>query len=171
MIEMNESPTRQNRTAILLIAIFSSFAALFCLLSGLRVRYVIVFQLLFLIFGALALFVWYRSYYLSYIYTVTVEYGAPQLLIVQQNGKRRSVVCRLRLDEIQKITPCTSRFERAERAYKFYSYCVTPFPERPQILYADGEFGATAVKIEASDRFLSMLSQYLPQDGDGNAAV
>ena len=116
MIEMNESPNRQYRTAILFIAIFSSFAALFCLLSGLRVRYVIVFQLLFLIFGALALFVWYRSYYLSYIYTVTVEYGAPQLLIVQQNGKRRSVVCRLRLEEIQKITPCTSRFERSERA-------------------------------------------------------
>ena len=48
---------------------------------------------------------------------------------------------------------------------------MTPFPARAQILYADGEFGATAVKIEASDRFLSMLSQYLPQDGDGNAAV
>ena len=52
---MNESPTRQNRTAILFIAIFSSFAAPFCLLSGLWVRYVIVFQLLFLIFGALIL--------------------------------------------------------------------------------------------------------------------
>ena len=119
-------------------------------------------QILFLLFSGFGVFVWYRAYYIVYYYVLTAEYGAPQFIIIQQNGKRRSTVCRLRVDEIQKIKPCETRRERAERDYRFYSYCVTPFPARAQILYADGEFGATAVKIEASEEFISTLKSLLP---------
>ncbi len=162
MIELNERPVRQNQLAAKLIAVFFALAAAMAATLMLHIGPKLPLQVLFLLFAGFGVFVWYRSYYIVYYYVLTAEYGEPQFIVVQQNGKRRSTVCRFRVDEIEKIKPCETRGERAERDYRFYSYCVSLFPARAQILYANGEFGATAVKIEATDEFIGVLSSLLP---------
>jgi hypothetical protein len=103
MIELNERPVRQNQLAAKLILIFFALAAAMAATLMFHIGPKLPLQVLFLLFSGFGVFVWYRAYYIVYYYVLTGEYGAPQLIIIQQNGKRRSTVCRLRVDEIQKI--------------------------------------------------------------------
>ncbi|MBO5050979.1 MAG: hypothetical protein J6D31_02175 [Clostridia bacterium] len=152
--ELRYTPRPANRRAVALAIGLSLPAVLLFAVSAAMPNYGGVMQLLGLVMLVVGLFVAYKFILSSYTYVLTDPGdGTPYLLIEQTQGKRVSLVCRVPLEQILRI----SETEKGHRGGKAYVYVATMHGGRYQYVSGRAEGVDLLLKLEADEGFLAAL--------------
>ena len=152
--ELRYTPRPVNHRATAVAMGLSFPAVLLFAISAVIPTYGGVMQLLGLIMLVVGLFVAYKFVLSSYTYVLTDPGdGIPCLLIEQTQGKRVSLVCRVPLRQILRI----SEAEKEHRSGKAYVYVATMHGGRYQYVSARTEGVDLLLKLEADEGFIAAL--------------
>ncbi len=166
-MEYRYAPKPQNKKAAVLVSSLAALALLSIVFSMTEWGPKSLWQSAFLLFVSFSMFFWFRYFATKYLYTVTDAYGAPMLIVTSVQGRRISTLCRVelyRLSGIERIENAESDEGKAALArFKStaakYSYMATVSPKSFQVLYGTEDGRPFAVRLEADDSFLSVLSE------------
>ena len=132
-----------------------------------------LWHLLLLVFGGVAVYVLFRFFLSSYLYIITEEWGEPTLVIAHVQGRRLSTHCRLTLSRLLRVVPVpdpkSSEGKAALAEYAAervrYAYLATIGATPTQIIYGREGGRRFAIRIEADERFLAVLSEATARAG------
>lgn len=166
-MEYRYKPQPKNKNALWLLLTLTALAALSLALGmGNVLATRALWHFSFMIFAVAAIYVLLRYFCTSYLYVITEEWGEPTLVIYHVQGRRLSAHCRLALSHLLRVvevedaisdasTKALSDF-RAERTR--YSYLSTLGNARTQIIYGREGGVRFAIRMEADDAFMQVLS-------------
>lgn len=146
--------------AVVCIACMVCGAALFTL-GGLGIGNRIVFQLLALLFFVGAIEITTKYIFTEYVYEISVENGAPDLIVTKIGGKRSMAVCNIGADSVicvqkrGKLRDFEEKYGKMDVRYNYYSN-IKPEGSVAWIHFLHNE-KRVLVAIEANDVFYAEL--------------
>ena len=165
-MEYRYRPQSKNRVSTWLLASLGLLAIVFCGMGmGDAFSLRALWQLIFLVFGVAALFVFLRYFSSYYVYTITAEWGEPMLIVSHVQGKRYSTHCRLTLSRLLRLVevpdPDSPEGRAALAEFRSerirYAYLATIGKTATQILYGREGGQRFAIRLEGDADFVAAL--------------
>lgn len=155
---------RKNKTAAMTTLFASGIAAICLFCGGLFGTFRGIAEVVGLLAVAFAILVASRYLLKDYVYCLDkTEEGGVDLTVTELQGKRRIVVCRIGLEDVEELlveTPET-RKELRERlkSMKRYDYCVDLAPSRSLYLLFSDRDQTVAVRLLPDERMEKLLRE------------
>lgn len=169
-------PKRKNKKAATYTALFSGLAAIAFLCGGYLGDYRYIAELAAVFSMAVAILLAGRYLLKDYVYSLKETEDGVDFIVVEVQGKRRSVVCRIGVEEIRETVKETSETREAVAArlkgVKKYDYCLDISPESALCVFFDDRGNETAVRFMPDEKMegliLSLLAAAPRSDHDGS---